>query len=155
LTDYFGKDKPYKDSALKIIRDKTAFHYDQLNLSEAADNLAAGENSLYLAQHPANSLYYLGSALVFRAIFAMIADKAGGAAYGGHNDRTITGFRIAQEDAENANWHMHMLLYGLILLLMDDVLGQPAENEQQVRIDVLDAPAPECVGIPAFIDIGP
>jgi hypothetical protein len=155
LTDYFGKDKPYKDSALKIIRDKTAFHYDRLNLSEAADNLAAGENSLYLAQHPANSLYYLGSALVFRAIFAMIADKAGGAAYGGHNDRTITGLRIAQEDAKNANWHMHMMLYGLILLLMDDVLGQPAENEPQVRINVLDALAPERVGIPAFIDIGP
>ena len=42
--------------------------------------MAAGENSLYLAQHPANSLYYVGSALVFRAIFAMIADKADGAA---------------------------------------------------------------------------
>jgi hypothetical protein len=41
----------------------------------------------------------------------------------------ITAFRIAQEDAKNANWHMHMLLYGLILLLMDNVLGQPAENE--------------------------
>src|SRR5262249_31612095 len=47
-------------TALKIIRDKTAFHYDRLNLTEAADNLAAGENSLYLAQHPANSLYYMG-----------------------------------------------------------------------------------------------
>jgi hypothetical protein len=68
--------------ALKIIRDKTAFHYDRLNLTEAADNLAAGENSLYLAQHPANSLYYMGSALVFRAIFAMIADKAHGAGLG-------------------------------------------------------------------------
>src|SRR5262245_32912846 len=38
LIDYFGKDKTFKDSALKIIRDKTAFHYDQLNLTEAADN---------------------------------------------------------------------------------------------------------------------
>ena len=44
--------------------------------------MAAGENSLYLAQHPANSLYYMGSALVFRAIFAMIADKADGAGFG-------------------------------------------------------------------------
>lgn len=35
LTDYFGKDKPFKDSALKIIRNKTAFHYDRLNLTEA------------------------------------------------------------------------------------------------------------------------
>ena len=31
--------------------------------------------------------------------------------------------------------------------MMDDVLGRPAENEQQVRINVLDAPAPERVGI--------
>jgi hypothetical protein len=120
LIDYFGRCKPFKDSALKIIRDKTAFHYDRLNLTEAADN----------------------------------ADKADGAANGSHGDRTIRGTRIALEDAKNANWHMHTLLYGLILLLMDDVLGQPAENEQQVRIEVLDAPAPERVGIPAFIDIG-
>src|SRR5262249_45515729 len=28
LTDYFGNGQPFKDSALKIIRDKTAFHYD-------------------------------------------------------------------------------------------------------------------------------
>ena len=69
-------------TALEIIRDKTAFHYDRLNLTEATDNLAAGENSLYLAQHPANSLYYMGSALVFRAIFAMIADKADGVGFG-------------------------------------------------------------------------
>lgn len=155
LTDYFGKDKPFKDSALKIIRDKSAFHYDRLNLSEVADNLAAGENSLYLAQHPANSLYYMGSALVFRAIFAMIADKADRAANGSHGERVSKGTKIALDDASKANWHMHTLLCGLIRLLMDDVRGRPAENEQQVRINVLDAPAPEHVGIPAFIDIGP
>ena len=40
LTDYFGKDKPFKDSALKIIRDKTAFHYDRLNLTEATAPVA-------------------------------------------------------------------------------------------------------------------
>jgi len=28
---------PRLDSTLKIIRDKTAFHYDRLNLTEAAD----------------------------------------------------------------------------------------------------------------------
>jgi hypothetical protein len=154
LTDYFGKGQPFKDSALKIIRDKTAFHYDRLNIAEAADNLAAGENSIYLAQHLANSLYYMGSALVFRAAFTMIADKVDGAANGTHEERTHEGTKIAPEDASKANWHMHTLLYGLIKLLMDDVLGQPAENEQQVRINVLDAPPPERVGIPAFIDIG-
>lgn len=153
LTDYFGKDKPFKESALKLIRDKTAFHYDRLNLTEAADNLAPGENSLYLAQHPANTLYYMGSALVFRAIFSMIADKADGAASRSRENRTARGTTIALEDASNANLHMHTLLYGLIRLLTDDVLGTN-ENEQQVRINVLDAPAPERIGIPAFIDIG-
>jgi hypothetical protein len=48
----------------------------------------------------------------------------------------------------------YIVLYGLIKLLMDDVLGPPAENEQQVRIDVQEAPAPQQIGIPAFIDIG-
>jgi hypothetical protein len=154
LINYFGKAPAFKDNALKIVRDKTAFHYDRLNLAEAADNLAAGENSIYLAQHPANSLYYMGSALVFRAAFAMIADKAPGEASGSHGERVLKGTKIAVEDASKANWHMHMLLYGLIKLLMDDVLGQPAENEQQVRINVLDAPPPEKVGLPPFIDIG-
>lgn len=154
LADYFGNAQPFKDSALKIIRDKTAFHYDRLNLTEAVDKLAAGENSLYLAQHPANSLYYMGSALVFRAAFAMIAEKADGTAIGGHGERVQKGTKIALDDVNKPNWHMHTLLYGLIRLLMDDVMGQPAENAQQVRINVLDAPAPERVGIPAFIDIG-
>jgi hypothetical protein len=154
LTDYFGKRQPFKDNALKIIRDKTAFHYDRLNLTEAADNLAAGENGLYLAQHPANSLYYMGSALVFRAAFAMIADKAGAAVNDNHAERVLKGMKIALDEAAKVNLHMHALLYGLIKLLMDDVMGQPAENEQQVRINVLDAPSPERVSIPACIDIG-
>jgi hypothetical protein len=154
LTDYFGNGPPFNDNALKIIRDKTAFHYDRLNFAETANNLATGENSIYLAQHPANSLYYMGSALVFRAAFAMIADNARGAVNGSHAERTHKGTKIALEDASKANWHMHAVLYGLIRLLMDDVLGRPAENEQQVRINVLDAPPPEKVGIPTFIDIG-
>ena len=99
----------------------------------------------------------MGSALVFRAAFAMIADadKAAGAANGSHQERVHKGTKIALDDASKANGHMHTVLYGLIKLLMDDVRGQPAENEQQIRINVLDAPAPERVGIPAFIDIGP
>jgi hypothetical protein len=154
LTDYFGKRHPFNLCALKIIRDKTAFHYDRINITEAAANLAVGENSIYLAQHPANSLYYMGSALVFRAAFAMIADTAEGANNCSHEERVHKGTKIALEDASKANWHMHAVLYGLIKALMDHILG-PAENEQQVRINVLDAPAPEHVGIPAFIDIGP
>ena len=84
----------------------------------------------------------------------MIADKAGAAANVSRAERVHRGTKIALDDAAKVNLHMHTLLYGLIKLLMDDVMGQPAENEQQVRINVLDAPPPERVGIPAFIDIG-
>lgn len=52
LTDYFDHGQSLKDSALKIVRDKTAFHYDRLNLTEAANNLAAGENSIYPGSAP-------------------------------------------------------------------------------------------------------
>jgi hypothetical protein len=34
LIDYFGKAPAFKDNALKIVRDKTAFHYDRLNHAE-------------------------------------------------------------------------------------------------------------------------
>ena len=40
-----------------------------------------------------------------------------------HEDRVHKGAKIALEDASKANWHMHALLYGLIKLLMDDVMG--------------------------------
>ncbi len=152
LIDYFGSNRPFNNNPLKIIRDKTAFHYDRLNLTEAADDLVGIEQSLYLAQHPANSLYTMGSALVFRAIFNMIADNAG--ATFAKEDRTVKGANIAQHDAATANTHMHTVLYGLIRLLMDENLGLPAKDKQQVWIDILDAPSPQRVGIPAFIDIG-
>ena len=66
----------------------------------------------------------------------------------------VTGWGAAARGPRLPRLHLHAVLYGLIKLLMDNVLGRPAENEQQVRINVLDAPAPERVGIPAFIDIG-
>jgi hypothetical protein len=76
----------------------------------------------------------MGSALVFRAAFAMIADKVGAAAINDHAERVHKGTKIALDDAARVNLHMHAVLYGLIKLLMDDVMGQPVENEQQVRI---------------------
>ena len=106
------------------------------------DNLASGESAVYLAQHPANGLYYLGSALVFRTVFATIADKAGGPAGESHGERTVRGSRYVLEDANLANWHMHVLLYGLIEPLLEQVLGCPLETLDQVRINVSDAPYP-------------
>jgi len=154
LKDYFGVDLLNKENALTIIRDKTAFHYDKLNLEQAVNHLAAKENNVYLAEHPANSLYYVGSALVFRAAFAMIADKARGPTDRSHGERTGEGARIATEDAQHANWHLHMLLYGLIENLLEEMLARPLNTLEQVRINIVDAPDPEVVGLPTFIDIG-
>lgn len=153
LKDYFGTD-PLKDNALTLIRDKTAFHYDKLNLEQAASNLAAHENTIYLAAHPANSLYYMGSALVFRTVFTMIADAAKDPKRGTHEERIREGVRITSEDAKYANWHMHILLYGIIKNLLEQAFPASMKTLGDVRIDISDAPDPDTVHLPIFIDIG-
>lgn len=153
LTAYFGIDGR-KQSTIRTIRDKTAFHFDKLNLSEAAVSLANGENSIYLARHPANSLYYIGSALVFRSAFAMIADNARDTSQMSHGERVAAGTKTALEEVQQANRHMHLVLYGLINGLLERVAGTALSNLEQTRIKVAGAPDPEAVGIPTFIDIG-
>lgn len=150
LIDYFGKE----NNPLRIIRDKTGFHYDKLNLDAALENIEAGENNIYLAQHPANCLYYMGSSLVFRTVYATIADHAQGTKDRNHGERTKEGFGIALNDVKSVNIHMHNLLYGLLQNLLDEVLGCPAESLDQLRINICDAPTPESVSLPPFIDIG-
>jgi hypothetical protein len=154
LKAYFGdKETDLKQCALRIIRDKTAFHYDKLNLSEAVNNLGPNEDKIYIAQHPANALYYLGSAVVFRAIFAMIADKSGDTSTLTQGERTVRGVNIATEDAKHANYHLHLVLYGLIEQLLERTLGKPLASLDQVRIPVLGAPDPDAMTLPTFIDI--
>jgi hypothetical protein len=156
LKGYFGdKETTLKQhAAIRIIRDKTAFHYDQLNLREAVHNLADNENVIYLAQHPANSLYYLGSAAVFRAIFALIAEKAGDSSGLTHGEKTAKGASIAIEDVNHANFHMHQVLYGLIEQLLEKAVGKPLTSLPQHRISIENAPDPDTLKLPAFIDIG-
>ena len=88
-----------------------------------------------LAQHPANaSLYYLGSATVFRAIFAFIADRSEDTSTLTHHERVTRGSSIATEDGKDANIHMHLFLYGLIESLLEQTVGKPLESLSQVRI---------------------
>ena len=150
LRNYFGD----KANSLATIRDKTAFHYDKLNLNDAVNNLADLENNIYLAQHPANSLYYIGSAIVFRTAFALIADKTQDTLGRSHGERTGEGVRIATKDAMDINWHMHALLYGLIQNLLEEALACPLSTVHQVRLKVCGAPKPDNVGLPTLIDIG-
>jgi hypothetical protein len=155
LIDYFGTGKNKTDNPLRFLRDKTAFHYDKLNLDGAVEHLATLENTVYVAQqHPVNSLYYLGTAVVFRTIFTAVADKAQLAGGQAHGNRTKAGTDLVTEDAKHANLHMHTVLYGLISYLLEAALNVPLERLDQIRIQITDAPDPDKVALPAFIDIG-
>ena len=152
LKDYFGLPN-LKETPLRIIRDKTAFHYDKLNLEQAIDDLASPECRVYLAQHPANTVYYVGSALVFRTVFAAIADKTVDSSKLTNAARMKKGVDITLGDVHQVNLHLHNVLYGLIEHLLGHILGKPIEDAEQVRIQVLDAPKPTSVGLPMFVDI--
>jgi hypothetical protein len=155
LKEYFGdSEAALKQSPLRIIRDKTAFHYDKLNLVETVHNLGPRENAIYLAQHPANALYYLGSATVFRAIFAFITDRSEDTSTLTHHERVTRGSSIATEDGKHANIHMHLLLYGLIESLLEQTVGKPLESLSQVRILIQGAPDPDTMKLPPFVDMG-
>jgi hypothetical protein len=155
LKTYFGdSETTLKQSPLRIIRDKTAFHYDKLNLVDSVHNLAVHENAIYLAPHPANSLYYSGSAAVFRAVFTLIADKSGDTSKLTQGERVARGSNIATEDAKHANLHMHQLLFGLIKQLLERAVGKPLASLDKVRIPIQGAPDPETFPLPTFVDIG-
>lgn len=121
LKEYFGS----KDNALATIRDKAAFHYDKLNTKEAITYLAPKEDAIYLAEQPVNTLYYVGSSLVFRALFTRIADTEDRVTVGSRGDRTQQGFNIAIRDASQANVNLHRVLYGLIEILLEKAEGKP------------------------------
>ena len=151
LRGYFGAQQ-YKNNAIKIVRDKTAFHYDGLDLGQATNNLAERENVVYLAPHPANTLYYLGSAAGFRAIFTLIADRAKPAAERSFDERLSDGFRIVIEDVKAANWHQHQVLYGFIKAMMEEAFGGEIAEATEVTT-VTNVPSPEIIGLPPWVDM--
>ena len=153
LKDYFG-DKPRKETALRTIRDKTAFHYDKLNLDEAVGALTEQESMIYVAEHPANACYYLGSVLVFRAAFATIADMTIDTSSLNESERVAAGVKIAQADLNEANFRIHNVLYGLVKLLLEQAIGGPLNDLEQLCIPVTGALKPAMVALPTSIDVG-
>ena len=149
LEQYFAS----KNNPLAIIRDKAAFHYDKLNIKRALSYLAAKEDVIYLAQQPINTVYYLGSSLVFRTLFTMISDNEDGVAVGVRGDRTKEGLNIVVRDASQANVNLHRVLYGLIEALLEKAEGKPLQTLKQDRIDIKGAPDPDTVRLPLFLDI--
>jgi hypothetical protein len=144
-----------KDTSIRIVRDKSGFHYDkQLNLDDAVAEVTEDERRVYLAQHHANGLYYLGSSLVFRTVFAMVADKAGDTTGMSQIERMAKGVAIALADVQEVNVYLHEVLYGLISAALEKPVGASLAETDQLRIPVVDAPLPTSVALPMFLDIG-
>jgi hypothetical protein len=150
LRNYFG-DRNYKSSPLKFVRDTTAFHYGGLDFGESLKNLAKGESDIFLAQRPANTLYWIGTALVFRTLYAKIAEAAGHKGLS-HGDRVHKGANIVVQDAALANQHMHIVLYGLIKAQLDTALGDRMKHVGVLSVQGID---PDKVKLPTFVDLGP
>ena len=109
---------------------------------------------MYIAEHPANACYYLGSVLVFRAIFAAIADQAIDTSALNEGARVAEGSKIALNNINEANLHVHNVLYGLISWLLEKETGKTFEEMEVLRIPVVGAPKPSRIALPMFIDIG-
>ena len=141
-----------ENSVLSIIRDKSAFHYDKdLDLDEAVADVSDEERRVYLAQHPINGLYYLGSSLVFRTVFAMIADKSGDTSDMSQIERMQKGIKIALADLNKVNIHFNGILYGIISSALD--APEPLAKPERLLIPVIDAPKTKSVGLPMFVDV--
>jgi hypothetical protein len=150
LRQYFSN-RGINRKAIVLLRNKTAFHYDGLDMGQAVKNLAPDESTFHIAQHPANSLYWLGSAVVFRTIFAEIAVVANPATSRTYHERVEDGLLLLINDVGDANFHLHQILYGLITVLVEDVLGQPLGSGDLTTID--GAPTSRQVALCPWLDI--
>jgi hypothetical protein len=151
LRDYFSP-RGISQKSIVVIRNKTAFHYGGLDMGEALKNLGPEEKIFHVARHPVNALYWMGSAAVFGAIFDEIAvlvnPKNNTLA---HAERVQAGFNVLREDIEEANLHIHELMYGLIKGLIEDVIGHPLGAGEVTTID--DVPTSKDIVIPPWIYI--
>lgn len=154
LKDYFGVVPPLNETALRTIRDKTGFHYDKLNLDQAVGALTEHESMIYVAEHPANACYYLGSSLVFSAAFAAIADKRIDTSAMNQTERMAAGVTIALDELNEANFRIHNVLYGIIKPLLEQAVGGSLDSLDRTDIPVVGAPRPTIVVLPMFVDIG-
>lgn len=104
-----------------------------------------------MAQRPANTLYWIGTALVFRTLYAKIAEAAGHKGLS-HGDRVHEGANIVVQDAAVANQHIHIVLYGLIKAQLEIALGDRMKPSGVLSVRGID---PDKVKLPTFVDLGP
>jgi hypothetical protein len=166
--DAFQKLKAYfaprnKGNIIKFIRDNAAFHYAGFDYGKALKDLADGEDKIYLAEHPANSLYYIGEAANWRALIQILHDtpEMGIVADAAAEKRLEKSIDEKYRDAFNSinrqisevNYQMHLFLYGVIKVVVDRTLGKDWERGQHEMISVSGAPKPYDVALPTLVDM--
>jgi hypothetical protein len=149
LQEYFGE-KGVNSKPIVVVRNKTAFHYGGLDMGAALKNLTSEEKAFHVARHPVNTLYWIGSAAVFGAIFAEIAILANPESA---RQRVDDGFYMLRSDINDTNFHLHQVLYGLIKGLVEDALGHPLGAGDVTNID--GAPTPSGVALCPWVDVTP
>jgi hypothetical protein len=152
LRAYFSA-KGVNNKPIVMVRNNTAFHYGGLDMGQAVKNLAPEEKMFHVAPHPVNTLYWIGSAVVFGTIFAEIAVKANPADTRTHVERVQDGFDLLHNDVNEANYHLPQLLYGLIKGLLEDVLGRPLGGGHVTTID--DVPRSGQIALCPWLDTTP
>ncbi len=156
LSSYFGQSKgALKQCPIKFIRNKTAFHYDNLDFEQAVGELHAGENAIHLNDgHPVNQLYFLGSAVVFRSVFAAIAQEFDPTPGRDYTEKVRVGFEMVIRDITDANFHTHQLLYAITAAILEQIPGKPLSG-RRLLTEVVGAPAPELIGLPPWVTMIP
>jgi hypothetical protein len=78
---------------------------------------------IYLAQHPANGNYFLGSALVFWTVFSLVADQIGADSALPFPERVRQGFQGIINAVQEVNAKLQSVLHGLTEYLLDRSAG--------------------------------
>ena len=56
------------------------------------------------------------------------------------------GIDIVMEDVKTANWHIHLVLYGLTKAMMEEAFGGPLAEPPEITT-IPNAPAPDIIGL--------
>ena len=154
-----------KGNVIKFIRDNAAFHYAGFDYGKALKDLADGEDKIYLAEHPANSLYYVGEAANWRALVSILQDMPDTTSAASldeavekHLEKSIDEkyretFTAINRHINDVNYQMHTFLYGVIKVVIERTLGKDWEHGEHEIISVSGAPNPYDVALPTLVDM--
>ena len=169
LKAYF--DQKNKQNIVKFLRNRAGFHYHGFDYGRSLKHVAEGEDKVYLAQHPANSFYYLGEAANWRSLMLLMQDEINlDSAYEIIEDTPVAteveltlsrdvdegyrqAFNLVNKHINHVNWQMHLFLYGIISTTIEAALGANwAAGEHEVTT-ITGAPNPFDVTLPTFVNM--